>query len=203
MKKKLLIVLSVIVLVVVGCSNDKKITRENLQSVNNIIIEYFKINGVKDYKNFIFNYVDEDTGVVVVGLIDNSDAEIEKFKKTIVDSNLIKFVKGEKLVDDVEDKNKIDLKPFVRTYNILNVIESNDYEYIYLTIRQFQEEDVQTIKVLKKLCPNIIQGNNYEFTIKPNGKLEDNILSIFNNSQILSIEKTEKIGLEQIQESIS
>ncbi len=105
--------------------------------------------------------------------------------------------------EDIENKNTIDLKEFIRTYKILNVAESNDSNYIFLTIRQFQDEEVQTVKVERKLCPNIVEGKSYEFTIKPNYRLEDNILSIFNNSTILSIKETNKTGLEQIQEPIS
>ena len=84
-----------------------------------------------------------------------------------------------------------------------SLLEGANEKYIYLTIRQFQEEEVQTIKVEKELCPNIVKGKNYEFTIKPNYRMEDNILSIFNNSKILEIKETNKIGLEQIQDSIS
>ncbi len=203
MKKRILTILvsSVLVLGLTGCGNKIKVTKEELVNVNNQIISYFQANGSKDYKNLAFNYVDEENRVVVVGLLDNSEEEQEKFKKTIVDSNLIKFVKGEASVD-VENKNTIDLNPFIRTYNILNVAGSNDEKYIYLTIRQFQEEEVQTIKVEKKLCPNITKDKNYEFTIKPNFRVEDNLLSIFNNSKILEIKETNKIGLEQTQELI-
>lgn len=174
-----------------------------MQNVNNKIIEYFQTNGVIDYDNYIFNYVDEENKVVVVGLLDNSEKEQEKFKKTIIDSDLIRFVKGEKLVGEIENKNTVNLNSFIRTYNILNVSESNDNNFIYLTIRQFQDEEVQTVKVEKKLCPNIAEGKNYEFTIKPNYRVEDSILSIFSNSTILEIKETDKTGLEQIQESIS
>lgn len=206
MKKIILTILlcGVMVLEITGCSNNKKeVVNEELQSVNNKIIEYFQTHGITEYENYTFNYVDEENKVVVVGLLDNSEKEQEKFKKTIVDSNLIRFVKGGRLVDEVENKNTIDLNSFVRTYNILNVAESNDNNYIYLTIRQFQDEEVQTVKVEKKLCPNVVEGKNYEFTIKPNYRVEDNILSIFSNSKILEIKETDKVGLEQIQESIS
>ena len=148
------------------------------------------------------NNVDEENNVVVVGLLDNSEKEQERFKETIVDSNLIKFVKSEKLVHENDNQNSKDLKTFIRTYEILNVAESNDTNYIYLTIRQFQGEEVQTVKVEKALCPAIEEGKNYEFTLKQKRKPEDNILSIFNNSSIVSIIETDKIGLEQIQDSI-
>lgn len=183
-------------------NNEKKVTKEELQNVNNKIIEYFSNNEVKDYENYIFNYIDEEQNVVVVGLLNNSKEEQEKFKKNIVDSNSIRFVKGEKFVNQIENKDTEELRTFIRTYKILNIEESNDINYIYLTIRQFQCEEVQTVKVERKLCPDIIVGKNYEFTIESDKKIEDNILSIFNNSTILSIKETDKIGLEQIQDSI-
>lgn len=101
MKKILIILISgLIVLGMIGCSNSKKeITREELQIINNKIIEYFQNNGMKDYENYIFNYIDEDNNVVVVGLLDNSKEEQEKFKKNIVNSKFIKFVKSEQLTN--------------------------------------------------------------------------------------------------------
>lgn len=204
MKNKLLIIIicGIIVLGVAGCSSKKEISKEDLQNINNKIIEYFQTNGVENYDNYIFNYVDEEYNVVVVGLLDNRKEEQEKFKKTIVDSNLIRFVKGERLVNESENGNSVDLESFIRTYRVLNVEDSNDENYIYLTIRQFQCEGVQTIKVEKKLCPDIVAGKDYEFTLKPNNRLEDDILSIFNNSEILSIQETDKEGVIQIQDSI-
>ncbi len=188
---------------VTGCGNSKKVaTEEDLESVNNEIIAYFQTNGTSDYENYVFNYVDEENKVVVVGLLDNSEEEQERFKDTIVDSDLIKFVKSEKFVNENDNQESEDLKTFIRTYEILNVAESNDTDYMYLTIRQFQGEEVQTIKVEKALCPEIEEGKSYEFTLKQNRKPEDNILSIFNNSSIVSIKETDKIGLEQIQEDI-
>lgn len=206
MKKIILTILlcGVMIFDLTGCGNNKKeVTKEDLENVNNTIIEYFQTNGVKEYENYTFNYVDEENKVVVVGLLDNSEEEQERFKKEIINSDLIKFVKGEKLSNEVDNEENItNAKTFIRTYNILNIAESNEDSYIYLTIRQFQEEEVQTVKVEKRLCPNIEVRKNYEFTIKPKSKIEDNILSIFNNSEIISIKKTDKIGLEQIQEDI-
>lgn len=52
------------------------------------------------YPNYTFNYVDEEKRVVVVGLLDNSKSKQKEFRKKVVDSNLIEFVKGEKLIDE-------------------------------------------------------------------------------------------------------
>lgn len=99
--------------------------------------------------------------------------------------------------ENLEDTN---LKQFIRTYNVLNVAKSDDENYVYLTIRQYQKDEVQTIKVKKELCPDVKKNKNYEFTIKPNKSFEDNIVSIFSNSEIISIKITDKVGLDQIQE---
>lgn len=174
---------------------------DDLNQVNNKIIEYFSNNGTSNYENYAFNYVDEENQVVVVGLLDNSKEEQEKFKETAVNSDLIKFVQsGKSMVEN--DNNFAEEYTFIRTYHILNIADSNNEKYLYLTIRQFQDEEVQTVKVEKNLCPSIEAGKNYEFTLKTNQKLEDNIQSIFNNSIVVSITETDKVGLEQIQDSI-
>lgn len=210
MKKKFLriLLISFVIAFLTACNtNESKVSKEDLESINNKIITYFNENNVSDYNNFIFNYIDYENNVVVVGLLDNSEEKQENFKKDIADSDLIKFVKGTKYVNknntSEEEKTKNeDLPSFIRTYNILNVADSNDENFLYLTIRAFNCEEVQTIIVKRKLCPNISEGKNYEFTIKPNFSMEDDILSIFNNSDILTIEETAKTGLEQINENI-
>ena len=92
---------------------------------------------------------------------------------------------------------------FVRTYKIEYILPSNNEEYLYLTIRAFQDEDVQTIKVLKSLSPQIEQGKYYEFTFEVSEKIKkDTILSIYQGSTITSIIETSKLGLEQRQEAL-
>lgn len=92
---------------------------------------------------------------------------------------------------------------FIRTYKILHIEESNDDEFLYITIRAFQDEEVQTIKILKNINDNITVGKYYEFEFNLHKKIdEDDILSIYNNSNIISIKETNKTGLEQIQENI-
>lgn len=92
---------------------------------------------------------------------------------------------------------------FIKTYNILNIVDSNDEKYIYLTIRQFQEEEVKTIKIEKSLASDIEIGNDYEFTFKYTDNIvQDNIESIFTNAKLISVKKTDKQGLEQIQDLV-
>ena len=76
------------------------ITYDELNEVNNKIIEYFTLNGVGNYKNYSYNYVDEKNKVVIVGLIDASKEKQDEFRKLVVDSDLIKFEKGEIMIND-------------------------------------------------------------------------------------------------------
>ena len=93
---------------------------------------------------------------------------------------------------------------FTRTYNVRNVEESNDEAYVYLTLRQFQFEEVATVKVLKSMASNIEEGNNYEFTFRynyPSTEIEnDAIEELFSKCNLISIKYTDKVGLEQTQE---
>lgn len=94
-------------------------------------------------------------------------------------------------------------KSFVRTYNVLNIADSIDGNYLYLTIRQFQVDEVETVKVLKSLASSVEVNKNYEFTFKyTNKKIEDNIKSIFENAMLEDIRETDKTGLEQLQDEI-
>lgn len=91
---------------------------------------------------------------------------------------------------------------FVRTYRVENIIDSNDENYLFITIRSFQDEDVQTIKI-KKGSEQIKEKDNYEFKFRLTKKItNDSILEIYNNSEIISINRTDKTGLEQINDDL-
>ena len=92
---------------------------------------------------------------------------------------------------------------FTKTYNVLNIADSIDGNYLYLTIRQFQVDEVETVKVLTSLASSVEVNKNYEFTFKyTNKKIEDNIKSIFENAMLEVINETNKTGLEQVQDEI-
>lgn len=104
MKNKLLgiLICGISVLGLTGCNNildERNISYDDLNEVNNKIIEYFTLNGVDDYENYSYNYVDDKNRVVVVGLLDNSEEKQEEFKRLVVDSDLIRFEKGERMVN--------------------------------------------------------------------------------------------------------
>lgn len=93
---------------------------------------------------------------------------------------------------------------FTRTYNILKVEESNDYAYLYLVVRQYQFEEIATVKILRNMADIIEEGKNYEFTFRynyPSTQIEnDTIEELFLKCQLVSINATDKAGLEQTEE---
>ena len=108
-------------------------------------------------------------------------------------------------VDLKENKeNEITDIEFTRTYNVVSNLDMTDTtgEYNFYVIQQFQLFEPIVVKINKKYT--LEENENYEFTFsgsKINGK-EYTIQDIFNTFDIVNIEKTEKTGLEQIQDEI-
>ena len=101
MKKKILntILFIVIIISVTGCNKTANVSEEQLNNINDKIIAYFSSDNA-EYNNLSFNYVDTINKKVVVGLLNNSKEEQEKFKKLVVDSEYIVFIEGGKLIDN-------------------------------------------------------------------------------------------------------
>lgn len=103
---------------------------------------------------------------------------------------------------NVKDKTT-EIATWVATYQILNIAESNDEDYLYLTLRKFQAEEVETVRVKKKLAKDVKSDKSYEFTFQYKvGTVEENIKSIFQNAELISIVETDKKGMDQRQDSI-
>lgn len=102
---------------------------------------------------------------------------------------------------------KKDNHTFVRTYLVKNIEKYSTSEdegitnsKFLVTLEQFQ---YNTETVIIDGTYDLVIGNNYEFEfMKENNYIDDNIKSIFENSSIVEIRKTDKEGHEQIQEEI-
>ena len=83
--------------------NEEKDNNTNiaLNEVNDFIIDYFS-KEESDNSNLSFHYVDEETNVVIVGLIDNSDKKQEEFIYNVFSnccgSTYIKYIKENKII---------------------------------------------------------------------------------------------------------
>jgi len=68
--------------------------------------------------------------------------------------------------------------------------------------RKNREQD-EIDNMMEYFEENVEKENNYEFTFRyANNIVEDNIESIFANTMLIAIKKTDKQGLEQVQDSI-
>lgn len=88
---------------------------------------------------------------------------------------------------------------FTRTYKINGITESQEEEYVDVTLTPFQGSSVM-VKVAKGY--NLVPGNAYEFTFSSQVAFSDTIQNIFKYATLVDVQKTDKIGLEQKQEKI-
>ncbi len=94
-KIKKIILFGLIIIILTGCTTDNnKPSLSELSKINDKIIAYFQSSNV-EYTNYSYNYVDEANRQIVVGLLNNSKEEQDKFKELVVNSEYITFRKGE------------------------------------------------------------------------------------------------------------
>lgn len=77
---------------------------------------------------------------------------------------------------------------FVKRYNLLLVTDSDDDEYVFLTLKEFQVDEVKTVKVKRKAMPSLKKGNYYRFSFSTKKKIHDHIDEIFASSILIDIE---------------
>lgn len=86
----------------------------------------------------------------------------------------------------------------IRTFYIDDIKNSNDENYLYVTLHEYQVEGVFTIKISKVIGKELEKNDNYEFTFTtPKDYMWETTDKLFNNREIISIEKTDKVGMEQ------
>ena len=125
-----------------------------------------------------------------------------------IEKNVYMSTKTKELLFENKKVNNDDnnvIYEFTRTYNVRNIEGSDDEAYLYLTLRQFQFEKLATIRVPRSMASDVEVGNDYEFTFRyhyPSTEIEnDRIEELFLKCDLISIKYTDKVGLEQIQES--
>lgn len=92
---------------------------------------------------------------------------------------------------------------FTKTYLLLDVSPSNDSNFVYLTLKEFQDEDVVTKKVNSSVLHNLEEDRYYEFKFGSFGNnTSNNISDVFDNNILLNVKQTNLIGDEQINEDV-
>lgn len=90
----------------------------------------------------------------------------------------------------------------IRTYYIDNIGKSNDENYLYITIHEYQVEGTYTLKLPFILSKDLEVGSSYEFTFKTNKNyISTTTDNLFNNSEIINLKYSNKVGLDRISKS--
>lgn len=92
---------------------------------------------------------------------------------------------------------------FTKTYLILDISNSNDSKYVYVTVRNSQDEEVVTAKTDEYILKDVSEDEYYEFTFASTGKsISDKNKAIFENNKLISVVKTDKANSEYVNEKI-
>ena len=152
MKKTLFAVLvcTLMTLTLTGCGSKVEtdnrvgnVSIEKLNDINNKIIYYFNDNGTSIYNNYSYNYVDEKDMVVVVGLVNNSKEEQEKFiKKVFIDdeAKILDAINNQEIIKFVESKDVFEGEIIVAEENYITVEVLRDS-------KSFKVKDKVTMKI--------------------------------------------------------
>lgn len=86
----------------------------------------------------------------------------------------------------------------IRTYYIDNIGKSNDENYLYITIHEFQVEGTFTLKLPKTISKDLEVGNSYEFIFKTTKDyINTTTDNLFNNSEVINLKYSDKVGLDR------
>lgn len=131
----------------------------------------------------------------------NSDYKIVKCN---LDNNKnLYFGTDDMTVDDLCVKNS-EKTAFKRTYQILNITDSDNEEYWFLTLKEYQVDEVVTVKVKKEINPNLKEKKSYIFELEFNGTcITDELKWILGNTDIVSIKPTDKIGMDATRDEVN
>lgn len=127
-----------------------------------------------------------------------------KIVKCNLDDNKNLYVgTNEMSVDNLCVKND-EVLSFRRTYQVLNITDSDTEEYWHLTLKEYQVDDVVTVKVKKEINPNLKEKRSYVFEFAYNGTcITDELKWLLENAEIVSIKQTDKVGMDAIRDEVN
>ena len=195
-----------------NCKNTKVYAEMTDYQIISYCLDNIKINDgsskdIVDYlsNNNILKVVDSWNKKVLNNnngtLYYNSDYKIVKCN---LDNNKNLYVGTDDMtVDDLCVKNS-EKTAFKRTYQILNITDSDNEEYWFLTLKEYQVDEVITVKVKKEINPNLKEKKSYIFEFEFNGNcITDELKWILGNTYIVSIKPTDKIGMDATRDEVN
>ena len=138
---------------------------------------------IADLKNKqVYNYYIEPTIVITA-----NEENIEIIKEN-----------RHKYYNDVSNYSSCN---FVRTYYVEMLKEMEDENTIAVVLSEFQSDKLATVTLSNTLAKDLEVGSSYEFTYKTyQAYIDTDIENVFDENEVVSIKKTDKVGVEQIQE---
>lgn len=95
---------------------------------------------------------------------------------------------------------------FTKTYRIVDIMDykAEDDSLKFIVIDQFQVQEPFIIKLTKDQVSQLKKDEHYEFTFEGKKKYKNNEKAeIFDKFELIELNKTDKVGLNQLQESCS
>ena len=93
---------------------------------------------------------------------------------------------------------------FTRTYRVVDIMkyQSTDNISKFVIIDQFQENNPFIVKLTKDQASKLFKNKMYEFTFNGSKKYKNKEYNeLFENFELINIKETEKVGLDQLQET--
>lgn len=108
---------------------------------------------------------------------------------------------------DIEEKTKgaicgkdaSDVCYFTRTFHIVDISETNDEDFVYITVLD-NKGNKANVKINN--TNDVKAGKDYEFVFSTYNSFSDNVKNIFEHSTLIKVTETNKVGQDQINEEI-
>ena len=195
-----------------GCNNTKVYAEMTDYQIISYCLDNIKINdgSSKDIVNYLSNnnilkVVDSWNKKVLNNnngtLYYNSDYKIVKCN---LDNNKNLYVGTHEMAAEDLCVKENEKTAFKRTYQVLNITDSDNEEYWFLTLKEYQVDEVVTVKVKKEINPNLKEKKSYVFEFEFNGAcITDELKWILENTDIVGIKSTDKIGMDAIRDEVN
>ena len=195
-----------------GCNNTKVYAEMTDYQIISYCLDNIKINdgSSKDIVNYLSNnnilkVVDSWNKKVLNNnngtLYYNSDYKIVKCN---LDNNKNLYVGTNEMAAEDLCVKENEKTAFKRTYQVLNITDSDNEEYWFLTLKEYQVDEVVTVKVKKEINPNLKEKKSYVFEFEFNGAcITDELKWILENTDIVGIKSTDKIGMDAIRDEVN
>ena len=176
------------------CLDNIKITDSNTKD----LVDYLNNNNIiKVVDSWSKKVLNNNNGTLYY----NSDYKIVKCN---LDNNKNLYVGTNEMAASDLCVKESEKTAFKRTYQVLNITDSDNEEYWFLTLKEYQVDEVVTFKVKKEINPNLKEKKSYIFEFEFNGTcITDELKWILENTDIVSIKPTDKIGMDSIRDEVN